>query len=150
MRQWSRLGSTVLATVLGTVMVATSGCRYVNPEYRTFTLSRGIGHVSFEYPSRYQIGKVEVRDEYTDVSLNGPYLGEDKVVGGIGVFINSYSSGTPDPIREAEQDIKDYETPGTFPDLADFRLINRSSMVVGGARAEHITRRPRCWRPTEG
>jgi hypothetical protein len=131
-RHQSKITFVVMGIILVALTIITSACRHLNPDYRAFTLSRGIGHFSFDYPTRYRVGKVEVRDEYTAISLNGPYLGEDKVVAGINIFINSYSSGAPDLEAEVDGDIESFKT------YSDFRLIERSSIVLSNEKAEKI------------
>jgi hypothetical protein len=68
----------VAAALLTTATLLLTNCD--RSGYKTFTLKRGIGHFWFEYPSSYDIARVEVRNDeehiYTNVGLNAPYLKE--------------------------------------------------------------------------
>jgi hypothetical protein len=135
-----RFGIAVAVVVLGLFMEVFGACRTLTQDSSIFTLDRGVGHFSFHYSTRYSVGKVEVKKDYTDVVLDGPSPGKDKAATWIFIFINSYSGSgrEPDPGTEIERSIEIYATENTYPDLADFRLIDRSSTSVGGMPAEQI------------
>jgi hypothetical protein len=124
--------------IISTVLIASSllftGCS----EYKIFTLEKGIAHFTFEYPSVYKVGKVEVRSDldYTDVTLNGP--GVRYTEGTNRTYIYIFIQATSEAFPNAESSLE-YEL--TFNDglpLKDYQLLERSQISVAGIDGEQI------------
>jgi hypothetical protein len=126
----------VSLTVLLFVVGAT-GCDRFRPDFCTVTVKRGIGHFSFEYASRYRVNLVEVRDSYSDVNLSGPPHVKDMVSTQGSVAVISWTS-EPDIKQIVDKDIKNWETPNTYPDPGNFVLIERSPTTLDGIAGEQV------------
>ncbi|MFC1903757.1 hypothetical protein ACFLXJ_03110 [Chloroflexota bacterium] len=65
--------------------------------YTELTVKRGIARFSFEYPSHYKIGKVEIRNDYhyIDMIVYGQSPGEEVHNPIIDVFVNRTSASMP-------------------------------------------------------
>lgn len=98
-----------------------------NSPYKTFTLRRGVGHFSLEYPVSYDIGKVEVRSDlgYTDMTLLRRSIeGQEEDFSMITVAVNTideYETNIPIAVEHYLAQV------GKWP---DFRLLSPPSTVV--------------------
>lgn len=118
-------------------LIMQSGCD--GSGYKAFTLEKGIGHFSFEYPAQYKVEKVEVRDDsllYTDVVLSGP--GPTLENGGMDyTFISVFVDSTIDYPRSAEYDLENtLASASEF--LVDFQLLERSILSIVGITGQQI------------
>jgi hypothetical protein len=97
-----------------------------SPGYTEMTIKRGIARFSFEYPSHYKIGKVEIRNDYDyiNVIVYGQSPGEEAHNPFISIFV--------DTTGESMQNIQDaidvsLSTVSTFP---YFHFLERSPVKV--------------------
>ena len=64
-----------------------SGCN-LSHDFRTFKLTRGVGHFLFEYPTQYHVGKIEVKPDYSDINFDGRSPEKDGMSTSISLLIN--------------------------------------------------------------
>jgi hypothetical protein len=127
-RQWLYVAVVFLLAAL----IVTEGC-FCLGDYNHFTIKRGIAHFSFEYPCNYDRGHFEVDDDYTLISIHGPYHKsvEDFTL----ISISVIASDDPDflnPERALDRDISHVEN------YLDYRLLERSVINVAGKQGQQI------------
>ena len=54
--------------LVGAILVA--GCNNSSAGFKTFTMGKGVGHFSFEYAAKYEIGRIESAGEGNDASTD--------------------------------------------------------------------------------
>jgi len=104
-----------------------------NSPYKTFTMTEGIAHFSFEYSSQYDI-KESVSNEDKGISyvtLVGPYNRDAKDTPEIGVIV-----GSPSSENYAEDKINNLIT--KFSDDPDFNLqeLEQADLLISGIPAK--------------
>jgi hypothetical protein len=130
-----KIGLVLLTVLFATV--AAAGCDGLRPDFRMVTVKGGIGRFSFEYPGRYRVDLVEVKDTFTNVTLSGPPFVKDMVSTYGSVFVIMWGS-EPDIEQIVNKDIENWETPNTYPDLVDFVLMERSLITTGGIAGQQV------------
>jgi len=134
MRKSNRLLCLALLLVVIVLALIPAACGISG--YKTFTLKRGIGYFTFEYPSNYKVARMEVQDGglfYTDVILNGPFLEKEQDFPLIGVLISRISEQQPNKEAAAEELLS---LVSAFP---DFKLLERSQVTVDGSEGDQLT-----------
>ncbi len=120
--------------LLITASLSVVGCE--RSGYETFTLERGIGHFSVEYPASYDIARVEVRNDeehiYTSVAFISPYLKKKQVYNAISIFVDTKSDSFPNAEAAMEFSLSSHEK------WEDFKLLDRGSITVNGIQAQQI------------
>jgi hypothetical protein len=101
--------------------------------YKTLTTNKGIGHFSFEYPSKYKVDGYYITKDYTDIDLSDIGLGEKDSEPIFQVFIFPNDGSNPEPSHTIKQDID------TATRHADFRLLEQTTVTFSGIQAEQIT-----------
>ena len=121
-----------ITAIIITVLFTTTGCLF--SDYRPFTLERGIGHFSLEYPTVYRVAKVEVREDlgYTHIGIRERYIGEDRFSTFIFIYISESDYGEPNPDASLERALE------LAKDSRDFKLLDRSLVKVSGIPGEQI------------
>lgn len=119
-----------IVAIVGLVLLAGQGCR--SGPYETFTLKKGVGHYTFEYPSGYTIDIVEVRDDlaYSNIDLSSTKYGWFV---SMGVLVATDTGEPPTPSELLERDISRVRGD------PDFQLLERSTVVIAGMEAEQAT-----------
>jgi len=109
-------------------MLVLTGCG----EYKTFTLKKGVGYFSFEYPSHFKVEDVEINDDYhyTDVTILGPWLEKEKGNSLIGVFVMEPDEYNPNAKTVLEGSLR------LASELPDFELLDRYPVTVAGIQGE--------------
>ncbi len=122
------------AILLITALLSVISCE--RSGYETFTLERGIGHFSVEYPASYDIAKVEVRNDeehiYTHVAFISPYLKKEQVYTTIHFQVDTKSDNFPNAEAMLEFLLSFHEK------WEDFKLLDRGSITVNGIQAQQI------------
>jgi hypothetical protein len=127
MRNRLLIGS-YISVLLILVVCSASSCS--DGEYKIFTLGEGIAHFSMEYPSTYEVVRIDIRNDattcYTDVGLRQPNAQRQNGLREISVYawpIDSTKTGAAAVL----DDLLDHA--GTV--FKDFELLNRYSIMVG-------------------
>ena len=119
-----------LLIISGVISVSCTPC---NDGYKQYHIEKGIVNFSFDYPCSYDEVGLEVDDDFTLITLNGPYHKDLEDFTLISIFV--VDSDDPDflkPERRLNNAISLYET------FLDYRLIERSSVNVAGIEGQQI------------
>lgn len=120
----------VVLLIFSTMLVIL-GCDSSTNGYKTFTLKRGVGHFTFEYPANYEKLLVYVSDS-TNVNFGGPLLTEEEARTLLMVTVIEWDNGVPDLEASVERELY-YGS-----NFEDFKLLDRSSLHVADMQAEQI------------
>lgn len=110
-------------------LVVAAGCGGSTGPYKTFAMKKGVGHFSFEYPPGYEIGIVEVGGDYTHITLLGPFNKENGSASML-MLIAKVDDSNPAPGVALEDTISQRKRE------RDFKLLDRSTLLLGGVQAE--------------
>ena len=122
----------IALAVLFMVPLALIGCGFDyttaagSPGYTELTVKRGIAEFSFEYPSHYRIGKVEIRNDYqyTHVIVDGQSPGREEYFTLISVFVDKVDERVPNVQAATDLALHDENT------LLNFHLLERSPVIA--------------------
>jgi hypothetical protein len=126
---------TAAALLIGMLLVSDLCC--VCSKYHTLNIDKGVARFSFEYPSSYEIDKIEVLDDtqhkITSTVLSGPRNSLlKKYEGPTTVFVSAHPASDEVPNVKAAVD-RDISLLRNYP---DYQLVDRFPVIVGGAEGE--------------
>jgi hypothetical protein len=117
------------------MMFSTAGCGQAN-SYEIFSVRTGLAHFSFEYPARYSMDVVEVRNDfqhqYTHVSLSWLPSGYN-MLSVFNLFV-SY----PDDIYIDANIYLERDPINSYEREPDFKLLGQRTVTVTGVQRREI------------
>jgi len=131
-RKWKPL-LLILSLLVNIIGISGLGCS----DYRTFTLREGIAHLSFQYPSRYELDSVNLGNIYLGAStdiffftapLKAPDLHD--------AMIEIYVSNPYEKWSNSDESIASYLSFWSRDE--GFQLMERSSVTVAGVQGTQI------------
>jgi hypothetical protein len=124
----------VVMAMLAAFVGMSLSCDSSSTGYKTFSLEKGIGHFSFEYPARYKVEITEVRTDlqYTHVTFSSPFSKELRDSTFITVFVAPPDDASPNSEALLEKSLASAEV------LDDFRFVERFSLTVAGVQGQEV------------
>lgn len=127
-----------LIGILSLMQLSCANFSSINRGYKTFTLHRGIGHFSFEYPMRFRVAKKEIRNDeelkYTHIIILGPSFEDKQELTEISIFVQNVSEYYPDAIASLNRAIS-----SILPGMThNFTVIDIFPVTVAGIQGEQF------------
>jgi len=131
-RKWKPL---LLILLLLVSIIGISG--FSCSDYKTFTLKKGIAHLSFRYPSRYEIYDIDLGDIYLGASTTVDLYTEPlKNPAFHDAQICIYIYKTDENVSNSNEDMESYIASWSRAD--GFKIMERSSVTVAGIQGTQI------------
>jgi hypothetical protein len=107
-------------------------------DYTVFSLREGIGHFSMEYPSSFEVTRIDIRNEasnrYTDVGLSAPPAAGKPGLNEISVY--AWPAGPEDGSAAAILNGMLGRAGAIF---TDFKVLERYSTMIGDIEGQAVT-----------
>ncbi len=133
-RKSTAYGYEILSLLLLFIIISSIGygCREVTPGHRLFTLRKGLGHYSFEYPVEYKRSASDQHSGYSREYFHRLLPEQDPIYARfIILIIEAGRHGDPDARTTLESDISYHSE-----SAKDFRILEQSSLIIAGVDGE--------------
>ncbi len=126
----------LIPALLLCLLLALAGCRGNSQPtgYRVYTLTEGVGHVTFEYPARFTLASEQVLKDvgYTMVDLESPMSKKDRT------RTRLWTTATQSPVGLGPAHSYLEACVATASTLPGYRFIETTALTIDGNPAEEV------------